>query len=139
MLALPLNDTPPIVLAVARVVAVVASPTAMLALPSNEVPPIVLAVASAVAVSALPVTLPLIFPVVVRLSLPKLMVPELSVIEPAANARVPALNVVPVKVVIVADVCVPATTPVIVGAVKVTDVAVALIPLVKDDSSPIRV
>jgi hypothetical protein len=47
----PLNDTPPIVLAVASTVAVAASPTAMLALPLNEVPPIVLAV---VRVAALP-------------------------------------------------------------------------------------
>jgi hypothetical protein len=44
MLAVPSNDVPPIVLAVANAVAVAANPTAMFALPSKEVPPIVLAV-----------------------------------------------------------------------------------------------
>ena len=50
----PSKLTPPIVLAVAKVVAVEARPTAMFPVPSNEVPPIVLAVANAVAVPALP-------------------------------------------------------------------------------------
>ena len=44
------------------VVASVASATAIFAEPSNEVPPIVLAVASVVAVSALPVTSPVMSP-----------------------------------------------------------------------------
>ena len=44
------------------VVASVASATSIFAEPSNEVPPIVLAVASVVAVSALPVTSPVILP-----------------------------------------------------------------------------
>ena len=64
MFALPLNDTPPIVLAV---VSVAADPLVfwlpalftpgklMLALPSKDTPPIVRAVSSAVAVAALPV------------------------------------------------------------------------------------
>ena len=83
-------------------------------------------------------------PVVVRFSLPKLIAPELSVIEPAANARVPPLRVVAftvvvASVVIVADVIVPPTTPEIVGAVKVTTVAVALMPLDNDVPSPILV
>ena len=52
MFAEPSKETPPIVLAVARVVAVAASPTAIFAEPSNEVPPIVRAVVN---VAALPV------------------------------------------------------------------------------------
>ena len=47
-MAVPSNDTPPIVLAVARAVAVADKATAILADPSNEVPPIVLAVANVV-------------------------------------------------------------------------------------------
>ena len=58
MFAVPSNDVPPIVLAVAKAVAVAANPTAIFAEPSNDVPPMVLAVAKAVAVSALPVTFP---------------------------------------------------------------------------------
>ena len=58
MFALPSKDVPPIVLAVANVVAVAAKATAMLAEPSKDVPPIVRAVAKAVAVAALPVALP---------------------------------------------------------------------------------
>jgi len=62
MLAVPLNDTPPIVRAVSSAVAVPALPEVswlpevftpgrlMLAVPSNDTPPIVLAVSSAVAV-----------------------------------------------------------------------------------------
>ena len=79
ILAVPSNEVPPIVLAVASAVAVAASPTAIFAVPSKEVPPMVLAVASAVAVAAfpvaepaepltLPVTLPVNVPVTVRLS-----------------------------------------------------------------------
>ena len=69
----PLKDTPPIVLAFAKVVAVAASATAMLALPSNEVPPIVLALANAVAVAAKPVhdpELPEVFPVTFPVTFP---------------------------------------------------------------------
>jgi hypothetical protein len=44
--------------------------------------------------------------------------------------------VVVARVVIVAEVCVPATTPVIVGAVNVTTVAVALMPLDRALASP---
>ena len=55
MFAVPSNDTPWIVRAVANAVAVPARATAILAVPSNDVPPIVLAVANAVAVAALPV------------------------------------------------------------------------------------
>ena len=57
MSAVPSNDVPPIFLAVAKAVAVPASPTAMSADPSKDVPPIVLAVVNAaavVAVEALP-------------------------------------------------------------------------------------
>ena len=66
----PSNDTPPIVLAVASVVAVAALPDVLwlpavltpgkfiFAEPSNDTPPIVLAVASVVAVAALPLMLP---------------------------------------------------------------------------------
>ena len=50
----PLKLVPPMLLAVANVVAVAANPTAIFAVPSKLVPPIVLAVASAVAVAALP-------------------------------------------------------------------------------------
>ena len=67
MFALPLNDTPCIVLAVCNVVAVAAFPVVscdpdvltpgklMFALPSNETPLIVLGFCNAVAVAALPV------------------------------------------------------------------------------------
>ena len=55
ILAVPSNEVPPIVLALASAVAVAAKPTAIFAVPSNEVPPIVLAVSKAVAVAALPV------------------------------------------------------------------------------------
>tara|TARA_Y100001973_G_C5177540_1_gene322937 strand:+ start:593 stop:1240 length:648 start_codon:yes stop_codon:yes gene_type:complete len=80
-------------------------------------------------------------PVVDRFSSPKLIEPELSVIDPAATAQVPAFNVVPLtvvvaSVVIVAEVCVPPTTPLIVGAVNVTTVAVALMPLDRELASP---
>jgi hypothetical protein len=51
MFPVPSNEVPPIVLAVAKAVAVPASPTAILAVPSNEVPPIVLALANAVVVA----------------------------------------------------------------------------------------
>ena len=54
MFALPSKLTPLIVLAFAKVVAVVAKATAIFALPSKEVPPIVLAVANIVAVAAFP-------------------------------------------------------------------------------------
>ena len=47
----PSKDVPPIVLAVAKAVAVPANPTAILAVPSKDVPPIVLAVARAVVVA----------------------------------------------------------------------------------------
>ena len=72
-------------------------------------------------------------PVVVKFSSPKEIAPELSVIDPAASARVPPLSVVPftvvvARVVIVAEVCVPPTAPVIVGAVRVIVVSSALIP-----------
>ena len=49
MLALPLKLTPPIVLAVAKVVAVAAKPTAIFAEPSKLVPPIVRAVVNVAA------------------------------------------------------------------------------------------
>ena len=55
MLAVPSNDTPWIVLAVASAVAVADRATAILAEPLKLVPPIVLAVSSIVAVAALPV------------------------------------------------------------------------------------
>jgi len=71
-------------------------------------------------------------PVVEIFSLPKLIEPELSVIEPAASANVPAFTVVDVSVVIVAEVCVPATTPLILGADNDTTVADALIPLLME-------
>jgi hypothetical protein len=51
----PSNDTPLIVRAVAKAVAVAASVTAMLAVPSNDTPPMVRPVAKAVAVAASPV------------------------------------------------------------------------------------
>jgi hypothetical protein len=75
-------------------------------------------------------------PVVLIFSLPKLIAPELSVIEPAANARVPPFRVVPLtvvvaSVVIVAEVCVPATTPLILGADNDITVDDALIPLLR--------
>ena len=66
----PLKDTPPIVLAVSKTVAVAALPEVswfpvaftpgrlILAVPLNETPPIFRAVSSAVAVAALPVTFP---------------------------------------------------------------------------------
>ena len=97
------------------------------------------------AVSPVVTILPtVICPVVVMFSLPKLIAPELSVMEPAASASVPAFKVVPfivvvARVVIVADVCVPPTTPLIVGAVRVTTDAVALIPEDRLSPSPIRV
>jgi len=88
-------------------------------------------------------------PVVVRFSFPKLIAPELSVMEPAATAHVPPLRVVPLtvvvlivvlaRVVIVAEVCVPPTTPLIVGAVRVITVAEELIPEDRSSPSPIRV
>ena len=58
MLADPSKLTPPIVLAVAKVVAVEARATAMLADPSKLVPPIVRAFAYVVAVDALPLNAP---------------------------------------------------------------------------------
>ena len=58
MFAVPSKDTPCIVLALAKAVAVAAKPTEILAVPSKLVPPIVLAVAKAVAVAALPVMSP---------------------------------------------------------------------------------
>ena len=73
MFPVPSNDTPPMVLADARAVAVAANPTAIFAVPSNEVPPIVLAVSSAVAVAALPVVdpeLPDVFPVTLPVMFP---------------------------------------------------------------------
>ena len=66
ILALPLNDTPPIVLAVAKIVAVAANPLvfwlpdvltpgkSIFAEPLNDTPPIFLAVAKIVAVAANP-------------------------------------------------------------------------------------
>ena len=88
-------------------------------------------------------------PVVVRFSLPKLIAPELSVIDPAATAQVPPLRVVPLtvvvlivvlaRVVIVAEVCVPPTAPLIVGAVRVITVAEELIPEDKLSPSAMRV
>ena len=54
MFAEPSKLTPPIFLAVAKVVAVVAKPGVILAEPSNAVPPIFLAVANAVAIPAVP-------------------------------------------------------------------------------------
>ena len=74
MLPVPSKETPPIVLAVSRAVAVAALPEVswlpvaltpgrlMLPEPSKETPPIVLAFARAVAVSALPVTSPVMLP-----------------------------------------------------------------------------
>ena len=101
MFAVPSNDTPPKVLAVASAVAVPAKPTAILAVPSKDVPPIVLAVASAVAVAALPVaepavpdTLPVTFPVTLpstfATSVPVVIV-KLPVLAPVAVV-VPAIN-----------------------------------------------
>ena len=88
-------------------------------------------------------------PVVVRFSFPKLIAPELSVMEPAATAQVPPLRVVPLivvvlivvlaRVVIVAEVCVPPTTPLIVGAVRVITDAVELMPEDRLSPSPTRV
>ena len=63
ILALPSNETPPIVRAVARVVAVFARAMAIFAEPLKLVPPIVLAVCSKVAVPALPEISPVTFPV----------------------------------------------------------------------------
>ena len=53
--AVPSNETPCMVLAVASAVAVAARFTAISDVPSKDVPPIVLAVSKAVAVAALPV------------------------------------------------------------------------------------
>ena len=72
--AVPSNETPPILRAVAKAVAVADRATAIFAVPSKLVPPIVRALARAVAVAALPVqdpddpevfpvTLPVRFPV----------------------------------------------------------------------------
>ena len=54
MFAVPSNETPPNVLALASAVVVAESATAIFADPSKDVPPIVLAVASVVAVVAFP-------------------------------------------------------------------------------------
>ena len=85
----------------------------------------------------------------VRFSFPKSIAPELSVSDPAAKVAVPALtvvlfNVVLVRVVMVAEVCVPLTAPLIVGVVntaepRVTTDAVALKPLVNALPVPNRV
>ena len=81
ILDVPSKLVPPIVLALARAVAVAASPTAMFDVPSKLVPPIVRAVSRAVAVAAFPVvdpdepltfpvTFPVIFPANVLVSTP---------------------------------------------------------------------
>ena len=108
MFAVPSNDTPPIVLAVAKAVDVADNATAIFAVPSKDVPPIVLAVANAVAVAALPVVLPelpdidgaVIAPVVtapdvVNVLEPMLMFPNPDVIEPVSNAPVVTNDVLP--------------------------------------------
>ena len=61
--AVPSNEVPPIVLAVANAVAVAANPTAMFAVPLNDVPPIVRAVSRAVAVAAFPEASPVKAPI----------------------------------------------------------------------------
>ena len=102
MSAVPLNDTPPIALAVAKAVDVAANATAISAVPLKDVPPIVLAVANAVAVAALPVVLPelpdidgaVIAPDVI-VSVPILIDPNPDVIEPVSNAPVVTNDVLP--------------------------------------------
>ena len=99
--ALPSKLTPPMVLAVANVVASVDKATAIFAEPSKEVPPIVLAVvnvAAEVAVDALPVNEPVIAPVTP--SVPPTVVLPVKIDAPVTAKVVStdtALIVVPVK------------------------------------------
>ena len=92
ILAVPSNDTPPIVLALAKAVEVADKATAIFAVPSKDVPPMVLAVANAVAVAALPVVLPEL-PDVLPVTSPVTLPSKLATIVPAVHENTSELFV----------------------------------------------
>ena len=85
MFAVPSKDVPPIVLAVARAVAVADNATAILDVPSKDVPPIVLAVARAVEVAA-----SVAFPAVKFAAVPEIFVPTNADGVPKFPSTIPA-------------------------------------------------
>ena len=121
-------------------VASVASATAIFAEPSNEVPPIVLAVASVVAVSALPVTSPVISPtnaVDVMLVAPvttpasTTIVPSRTICCPANGVivkSVPAVLVIALPLILILSTWSAVNVPTEVIAVCAAPVTVAAVP-----------
>ena len=102
MFALPLKDTPLIVLAVSNTVAVAALPVvswlpavftpgkSIFPVPSNETPPIFLAVCNAVAVAAFPVALPAL-PLTLPVTLPVTFPSKFATSVPVETVKSPVL------------------------------------------------